>query len=85
MTETLACYVKVYQPASVPALLAVPAAIPAASIPVSAPPFPLSATAAGGGPAVVAVLLVSFSYMDSTAIKKKVYTRINDIPGPSQQ
>lgn len=43
------------------ALLAVPTAVPAASIPVSAPPFPLSAAAAGGGPAVVAVLLVPFS------------------------
>lgn len=59
-----------YQPAPVPALLAVPTAIPAASIPVSAPPFPLSATAARRGPAMVAVLFVSFSYMDKIAITK---------------
>lgn len=44
------------------ALLTVPAAVPAASIPVSAPPFPLSATATGGGAAVVAVLFVPFSW-----------------------
>lgn len=48
-----------------PALLTVPTAVPAASIPVSAPPFPLSAAAAGGGPAVVAVLFVPFSCKDS--------------------
>ena len=48
-----------------PALLTVTTAIPATSIPVSAPPFPLSAPAAGGGPAVVAVLFVSFGCGDS--------------------
>lgn len=46
------------------ALLAVPTAVPAASISVPAPPFPLSATAARGGAAVVAVLFVPFSCRD---------------------
>lgn len=60
------CFVlkKRYSPAPVSAVLTVPAAVPAASVPVSALPFPLSAAAAGGGPAVVAVLLVSFSCKD---------------------
>lgn len=43
------------------ALFTVPTAVPAASISFPAPPFPLSAAAAGGGPTVVAVLFVPFS------------------------
>lgn len=47
-----------HKPASVPALFAVPTAVSAASVSVSAPPLPLSAPAARGGTAVVAVLFV---------------------------
>ena len=47
-----------HQPAPGSALFTVPA-VPAASVPVSAPPLPLSAATAGRGAAVMAVLLVA--------------------------
>lgn len=49
-----------YVLAPVSPLLTVPTAVPAASIPVSAPPLPLSAPAAGRRPTMVAVLFVPF-------------------------
>lgn len=49
-------------------VLTVSAAVPAASVPVSAPPLPLSAAAAGRRAAVVAVLFVPFRCGDKEIV-----------------
>lgn len=77
-----------FSPAPVPAILAVTTAVSAASVPVSAPPFPVSAAAAGGGSTVVAVLFVPFSCKIRHDIKLKmqyVNSNITQLKIPTNQ